>query len=93
MGARGETGRLRAIRATLRQTYMKPIVVIAQGRLREVPEFRSLQLPAPRISTPPAITPATPPVQKRVQSPVRPDQPRVQSPVEPPAECPAPSAS
>jgi hypothetical protein len=49
-GSKGETARQRALRATLRHTHMVPITEIAKFRLRDVPEFAALRLPASRIA-------------------------------------------
>ena len=51
VASKGETGRQRVLRTTLRQAHMKPIATVARAKLRDVPEFRALQLPDARIST------------------------------------------
>src|SRR5436305_2623919 len=44
-GGLGETASLAVLRQSLRFQLMAPIAVVAKQRLRDVPEFRALQLP------------------------------------------------
>lgn len=48
-GSRGETEKQHAMRFVLRAYHMRPIAEIAKLRLRDVPEFSSLRLPANSI--------------------------------------------
>ncbi|MDB4874449.1 MAG: hypothetical protein JWM41_895 [Gemmatimonadetes bacterium] len=45
-GSRGETARQRVLRAALRTNHMRPIAEVAKQKLRDVPEFRALTMPA-----------------------------------------------
>jgi len=47
----GETARQRTLRATLRKDYMAPIAEVAKQKLRDVPEFHALVMPASNSST------------------------------------------
>jgi hypothetical protein len=44
-GSKGETARQRALRLSLRRSYMTPIAELAKFKLRDVPEFAALMLP------------------------------------------------
>ena len=57
--SRGETSRQRALRATLRNNHMKPIAEVARLKLRDVPEFSSLTMPAPKITAAALVSKAT----------------------------------
>lgn len=46
----GETGRLRALRETLREVHMQPIAAIARANGRSVPELASVRMPPRRIT-------------------------------------------
>ena len=59
MSSRGETAKQRVLRNALRRDHMRPIAEVAKQKLRDVPEFHSLVMPAANSTSAQLVARAT----------------------------------
>jgi hypothetical protein len=59
IGSRGETAKQRVLRTSLRNNHMRPIAEVAKQKLRDVPEFHALVMPAANATSAQLVAHAT----------------------------------